>query len=182
MKMIGIAFDCYDGSRKKAAPEKSDHQVENELIQLPTLLEILGHTFILSTYFYGPQASLAKYRRALERNSIRRDLPDPSSHIFQSLTRGTMFMAAYFIMSKYPPSIDDVKDCRGFVRTLAVTYWWTLVITWRYAGAFYMSEGASMLSGVAYNGEKKVNGTVIVDWSGCRNIDVYKVSSPLLTH
>lgn len=62
-----MAFDCYDG--RKAVPEKrSEYQEANRLKQVPMLLEIMGHTFIISTYFFGPQTSMAKYKTALERN------------------------------------------------------------------------------------------------------------------
>ena len=178
--MIGIAFACYDGRKKAGATQeekKYDYQVENKLTQLPTLLEILGHNFILGTYFLGPQTSLAKYRRALERNQSRHDLLNPGKHILKTLTKGTMFMTAYFIGLSNGPSIEDVRDSTGFIKSLAMTYWWTLVITWKYAGALHISEGASMLSGVAYNGEKKVNGVVIVDWSGCRSLSTKVVYS-----
>ena len=65
--MIGMAFDYYDG-RKSTPGKKCDHQKANELKEAPTLLEIIGHTFIISTYFFGPQTSMAKYKAALDRN------------------------------------------------------------------------------------------------------------------
>ena len=69
LKMIGMAFDYWDSTL--AIKNKSEYQLANELKKPPELLEILGHTFIMSTYFFGPQTSLAKYRRTLVRNRRR---------------------------------------------------------------------------------------------------------------
>lgn len=72
-------------------------------------------------------------------------------------------------------SIEDATDS-ALMKSLAMVYFYTHVTALKYMGAFLLSEGSSMLSGVAYNGEKKVKNILISDWSGCKNNNAYMVS------
>ena len=60
LRLIGVAMDCYDGSRPEG--ELSKDQVETKLPTVPSLLEMTSHVFYLGSYFVGPQFGMTKFR------------------------------------------------------------------------------------------------------------------------
>ena len=72
-------------------------------------------------------------------------------------------------------SIEDINGCY-LIEGLAIVYMYTFGgIVLMYVGIFMVSEGSSMLSGMAYNGENIANGVITTDWTGCQNFDIKKV-------
>ena len=63
LRLIGLTWDLYDGTRLKKNPESlSKDQLKTALSSSPNILEMLSHSFFIGGYFVGPQFSLAKYR------------------------------------------------------------------------------------------------------------------------
>ena len=53
LRLIGLVFDVYDGKRK---PESlSAEQKETALPEVPSFLEVAGHTYYFGAFLVGPQ-------------------------------------------------------------------------------------------------------------------------------
>ena len=51
LRMIGLAFDCHDGTKEKLRPE----QIERALKKVPSLLEITAFSLNFNGVLIGPQ-------------------------------------------------------------------------------------------------------------------------------
>ena len=75
-------------------------------------------------------------------------------------------------------SVVSIEDINGYylIEGLAIIYVYSFgSFALKYVGIFMVSEGSSMLSGMAYNGEKIANGVITTDWNECQNFDINKV-------
>ena len=74
-------------------------------------------------------------------------------------------------------SVVSIEDINGYylIEGLAIIYVYSFgSFALKYVGIFMVSEGSSMLSGMAYNGEKIANGVITTDWNECQNFDINK--------
>ena len=83
LRLIGVACDVYDGTKtnvKETNDEqirknnKSNHINDDELKEVPSLLEMTSHVFYLPSYFVGPQHSMLKYQNFIQRNQEKSDM------------------------------------------------------------------------------------------------------------
>ena len=100
----------------------------------------------------------------------------PLAHAGECFAKGIMVLLTHFAVMAYTYSPIQNTTEYGFVKRNTVAYVYSHGYALKFWGAFLVSKGSSMLSGLAYNGEKKVDETLIPDWSGCKNNNTYMVS------
>jgi lysophospholipid acyltransferase 5 len=179
LRLIGISFDCYDGERAKQKGESvlSKDQQQSALLELPTLLEMLSHSFFIGGYFVGPQFPMKKYR-----SFVRPDYVDslPSSPLPYALNRfslGLCYMlihivGAIFLPSDWPAT-DEFYNHSFLIRLLLLPLWCRVILA-KYLFAWLSAEGVCILSGLAFNG---VHENGFVDWKGCANVKVKRLET-----
>jgi len=179
LRLIGLTFDCYDGEMaKQKGPEiLSKDQKQSALSELPSLLEMLSHSFFIGGYFVGPQITMKKYR-----NFVRPDYYDslpgsPLTYGFQRLGLGLIYMLVHVVGSiwvpDYWPNTQHFYDISLLTKIVLLPIW-TKVFLARYIFAWLTAEGVCVISGLSFNGVDK-DGSV--DWSGCANVKVGRLES-----
>ncbi len=68
LKMIGLAFDMWDGNR--SSDELSEDWKLSCLQEAPSFLEVLSFGVFMGNYLFGPQMSLRKYRDFIVLNQV----------------------------------------------------------------------------------------------------------------
>jgi hypothetical protein len=63
MFVLGLTFDCYDGTRGAVEGQAvlSADQQKAALPSRPGLLDMLAHSFFVGGYFVGPQFTMRKF-------------------------------------------------------------------------------------------------------------------------
>lgn len=179
LRLIGLTFDCYDGERAKQRGQEtlSKDQQQTAITELPSLLEMLSHSFFIGGYFVGPQVSMKRYR-----NFVRPDYCDtlPESPLPYGLKRlglGACYMAFHVVGSiwlpQYWPNTQGFYDMSLMSKLILLPIWAKVVLA-KYIFAWLMAEGVCVISGLSFNGVLE-NG--FVDWKGCANVKVGRLET-----
>lgn len=168
LRMIGLAVDVHDGTKKPE--ELSKDQRENALQTIPSLLEILGQSFFIGGYFVGPQFSMKKFQNFIER-SINEDLPPSRRFAFKRFGIGLCYLLGHLLGDKFLVPVGFVEteafQSLGFLAKSFYFSIWVKVILAKYISAWLLAEGAVILSGLAYNGRWE-DGSI--KWNGGANV------------
>jgi len=179
LKLIGVTFDCYDGDRARRLGESvlSKDQRQTFLLEQPTVLEMLSHSFFIGGYFVGPQISLRKYREFVA-PTYSSSLPaSPNAYGLKRLGLALCYMVVQVVGSMYLPS--DWPASQAFAELslptrLLLLPLWVKVILSKYIFAWLCAETVCVLSGLSFV-EQRADGSV--DWRGCANIKVHRLET-----
>jgi len=175
LRLIGLTFDCYDGEKAKRAGGKeslSKDQQKSAIEELPSLLEMLSHSFFIGGYFVGPQFPMKKYREFVS-PSYQDSLPgSPHAYGFKRLGLGLCYMVIHVVGSLYLPAdwpaSDSFYNSWLFTKLILLPIWCRFILA-KYLFAWLSAEGVCIISGLAFNGVKDGG---FVDWKGCANVKV----------
>lgn len=179
LKLIGLTFDCYDGDRARRLGEGvlSKDQRQTFLLEQPTVLEMLSHSFFIGGYFVGPQISLRKYREFVS-PTYSASLPaSPNAYGLKRLGLALCYMVVQVVGSMYLPSnwpaSQAFADLSLLSRLLLLPLWVKVILS-KYIFAWLCAETVCVLSGLSYV-EQRADGSV--DWRGCANVKVYRLET-----
>ncbi|CAG0913188.1 unnamed protein product [Notodromas monacha] len=186
LRLIGIAFDYYDGQQD---PETlSKEQKLNGLRRCPSFLELGGHALFPASFLVGPQFPMKRYKFLIRgdlkriRDSEGYPLSPPLGVALGRLVLGLLYTGVYVVGSGYMPvdyaASDDLLN-RPLWQRLCLLVVWAKVSVAKYLSCWLITEGACILSGLSFNGfeeqpdPKDPTKTITkAKWDGCRNIHV----------
>lgn len=75
LRLIGLVFDVYDGTKN---PEALPHdQKRTALVNVPTFLEVMGHSYFFGGFLVGPQFPMKRYLDFTQGNFFHRKAVKP---------------------------------------------------------------------------------------------------------
>ncbi|CAB3362394.1 Hypothetical predicted protein [Cloeon dipterum] len=170
LRLIGLAFDVYDGHRSPEALSKD--QKITAINRVPSLLEIAGYTYFPASYMVGPQFPMTRYLGMINGTLKPKDQEKPACMV-PGLLRGLggfVYLGIYQIGNIYYK--DDYLLTEAFA---ILPFWkralqmgvWGKIMMYKYISCWMITEGVCISSGLTYNGEDE-NGKV--RWNGCANV------------
>lgn len=202
MKLTSFAWNVYDGTllskssqqqKSKSSPALSSFQLERAILNPPSLLDFLSYAFFFPSLLTGPSFDYAEYIRWLDltmfdtpdknSNSKRHKRTIPKSHgpATVKLLQGICWFVLWTYITAYV-NLEKYGDGGDFKFHERAVYLYLLGFTYRlkYYGAWSISEGACILSGIGYNGVDAKTGNL--KWNRVRNIDPWAFETGQNTH
>ncbi len=104
---LGLTFDLYDGKRGELEGESvlSKDQLKAALVEPPSLLEMLSHSFFIGGYFVGPQFNFRKFKQFASPGFISQLPGSPISYGFRRFGMSIFYMLIHIIGSMYVPAM-----------------------------------------------------------------------------
>lgn len=169
LRAIGLVFDVYDG--KKKPEELSTDQKETALTKVPSLLEIAGFMYFFGGCLVGPQFSVKRYLKYVNKELIpTRGKPDS---IVSGLSRGgigIIYLIIFLIGNSYIPAnyvfTDNFRRKNLLMRFILMGLWGKICCL-KYIISWVLSEGSCMMTGITYNGKDNRGED---RWDGCSNV------------
>ncbi len=169
---LGLTFDLYDGKRGELEGESvlSKDQLKAALVEPPSLLEMLSHSFFIGGYFVGPQFNFRKFKQFASPGFISQLPGSPISYGFRRFGMSIFYMLIHIIGSMYVPAMwpsSPEWSNTSFIKKMLIMPFWCKFILYKYLSAWLLAEGVCIISGLSYNGLKE-DGSV--NWKGCANV------------
>ncbi|XP_066149249.1 lysophospholipid acyltransferase 5 [Euwallacea fornicatus] len=173
LKLIGVAFDVYDGARPKE--KLSSDALKTALSEPPSLLQMLGHSLFPSACLVGPQFSM---RRFLDFTGGKFHFmgpngeflpPDSAKWAAVRFCMGVFYVGLFQILSLFVYDdliISEEFASMSFIKRMLMLGVWGRYIMYKYISCWLLAEGACVLFGISYSGE---DGGV-KKWDGVENI------------
>ncbi|KAK9448825.1 MBOAT, membrane-bound O-acyltransferase family-domain-containing protein [Limtongia smithiae] len=191
MKLSAFAWNVHDGRRPLA--ELSPIQQDRALKMLPSMLDFFTYVLFFPSLLVGPSFDYSEFRRWLDLSIFdaevtaqkiakptswkvnKRRIPRSGRVAGRKALMGVFWIALWVVLSgKFSTEylLSDAFLGRSFV--VRIFYLWILSFVYRlkYYGAWYLSEGACILSGLGYNGIDPL--TKKRKWDRVQNIDPYR--------
>ncbi|MBN3299688.1 MBOA5 acyltransferase, partial [Amia calva] len=175
LKLIGLAFDYYDGGKEV---------VSVYLPCPPSLLEVYGFSYFYGGFLVGPQFTLRSYQRLIAGELT--DSPGlPPNSIMPAVKRfslGLLCLSVYTIGSPYFPDsffLTEEYEAQPFLYRCVYILLWGKITLYKYVSCWVIAEGVCILSGLGYNGH---DASGEVQWDACANMRVWQYeTTPLFT-
>ncbi|KAK9370037.1 MBOAT, membrane-bound O-acyltransferase family-domain-containing protein [Lipomyces kononenkoae] len=191
MKLSAFGWNIHDGRRPPA--ELSSIQKDRALTTFPPILDYLTYVFFFPSLLIGPSFDYAEFRRWLDltmfdiestaqqptngkaRKVRKRKIPRSGRVAARKAVEGVFWIGLWIALGRvFSPKYilsDEFLEHRFLYRIL---YLWPLGCYYRlkYYGAWSLTEGACILSGLSYNGIDPV--TNKRKWDRVKNIDPYR--------
>jgi lysophospholipid acyltransferase 5 len=176
LRLIGVACDVYDGSKQDDKSEDSDNRKTSQnaesLKKVPSLLEMTSHVFFLPSYFVGPQHSMVKYKKFIQRNI---ENSDTSGSMWFGVNRcllgllylGMNVVGSMFVPVEYVTTRNFLQSQSFWKQSIYFTLWIKTIFS-KYMGVWLLADGSVGLTGLGYNGIDKKNGKIL--WDGLMNV------------
>lgn len=169
LKLIGLAWDCYDGSQKKE--KLRPYQLESCYEETPTFLELLGFSYFFGSFLAGPLFSFKTYILFTEDNLMDSHI-NPSSRYWVAMKRIIAGLVSMYIFvtydSKFPTDYlisDEFNTTHNFFSKCTIMTLTYHVHFCKYVIIWMFSESICVITGLAYNGVKDGK----AKWDGVRN-------------
>ncbi|XP_060533674.1 lysophospholipid acyltransferase 5 [Cylas formicarius] len=173
LRLIGVAFDVYDGQQQ--AENLSSDGKYHALKTVPSLVELFGHCMFPTAFLVGPQFPMRRYLDFVGGKYCPKDANgklSPTDSVSASLRKfiyGVAYLAifqslSFFVSDDYILSEEYAN--LGFIKKMILLGVWGRFTLYKYISCWLLTEGACILFGVAYNGEK--NG--VTHWDGVENV------------
>jgi len=176
LRLIGLAWDCYDGKKDKS-------KLKGELLLTryegtPTFLEICGYSYFFGGFMAGPQFSFQRYIKFVEDRLIDKEgLEAKNSRFFSAFKRvvgGIVAIAVFSIYDpQYPASALHEEEFLAkpfFTKCTQITLTYHIHFC-KYVTIWYFCESVCMITGLAYAGTKDGK----AKWDGVRNFKFRRV-------
>nr|XP_057908983.1 lysophospholipid acyltransferase 5 isoform X1 [Doryrhamphus excisus]XP_057908984.1 lysophospholipid acyltransferase 5 isoform X1 [Doryrhamphus excisus] len=172
LKLIGLAFDYYDGGREPA--ELSSQQKSAALPSVLSLLEVCGFSYFYGGFLVGPQFTLRSYQRLVagELSDCPGKPPNSVAPALKRFSLGFLFLIIFAIFSPhYQESyyLTDEYDAQPFWYRCVFILIWAKIILYKYVCCWLIAEGVCILTGLGYNGMKDGK----PQWDACANMKVW---------
>ncbi|KAF0700823.1 Aste57867_8674 [Aphanomyces stellatus] len=171
LKLVGTAISYGDGALPAAA--KTPAMLRNQLLAVPSLLELFGYVYFFPSFLVGPVFEFSDYTAWVEANRIA-----PVVVVLRNLGFLVLSIAGYVLSQMYFP-IGQVT-ASTFYPTLPAWARWLMQLgcVGMYKYTFFMvwqfGELGGVLAGYGYNPATK-------DWDGLRNNNIFLVEVPTST-
>ncbi|KAF8681605.1 membrane-bound acyltransferase family [Rhizoctonia solani] len=197
IKLSTFAWNIYDG---RQPTESLDHsQLATRVQEYPSLLEFLGYVFYFPGLLVGPAFEFVSYRSLIdetifvppesssnggsqvsEKNDsvpkIKRRVPAGRKRVaYLKFAQGLVFLLLFTLFNpqfNYGMSVDPKWSARPFWYKLGTTQLFGFVARTKYYGAWSLTEGAAILSGLGFNG---FDATGQPRWDKTANIDIKNI-------
>ncbi|EPX73246.1 membrane bound O-acyltransferase [Schizosaccharomyces octosporus yFS286] len=179
MKLTAFAWSVYDG--RQAENTLSDYQKQRRLKKLPNLFFFLGYVFFFPSVLVGPAFDYVDYEHFITLSMF--DTPrDPmetqiTPHSLKPALgrcwRGVVWLLGFlFGSSLFPLSFLLSSDFASFslLRKYAHVVLTVFIARMKFYGAWELSDGACILSGIGYNGVDELKRP---RWDRVKNIDPF---------
>ena len=131
---------------------------------------MISHVFYLPSYFTGPQHSMKRFRKFIQRNIEDGDMTGSKRFATKRFLMGWVYFAIHIVFSSIAPvdyiTTEEFQSMPFLKMSLYYTIWVKGILA-KYIGAWLLAEGAVILSGLGYNG-RKPDGTIL--WNGGANV------------
>ncbi|TMS35380.1 hypothetical protein L596_002795 [Steinernema carpocapsae] len=158
LRFIGLVMDVYDGQKPKE--KLKPDQVKTAISDPPSLLETAAFGLFFAGTFVGPQFTLSRFRSFVNGEFLDDKGEVRSSGLMVSLRRfvaGIIFAVLHSWGNVWIPdsyfNSQEFLDAPFFWKIVWNTIWYRAVM-YRYCTAWLLTEGAAILSGIGYNGQK----------------------------
>lgn len=181
LRLIGLVFDVYDGRKDPAGegPSKESlpkDQKRTALTQVPSLLEVMGHSYFFGGFLVGPQFPMKRYLDFTGGHFFHGKAVKPSCIVpaLSRLVLGLCCLLFSLLGSGYLDEkflLSDEYAAHGFPMRLLLLGAWQVVTLHKYVACWLLAEGSCIMAGLTYNGQDE-NGNDL--WNGCVNISVWR--------
>ncbi|KAI2655360.1 Lysophospholipid acyltransferase 5 [Labeo rohita] len=162
LKLIGLAFDYYDGGKE----------------------QVFGFSYFYGGFLVGPQFTLRNYQKLVSREMT--DVPgQPPNSVVPSLKRfglGLITLAIFTIGGPYYSDsyyLTDEFEAHPFWYKCVYILLWVKINLYKYISCWLITEGVCVLSGLGYNGKNEKGEH---QWDACANVRVWLFeTTPLFT-
>ncbi|XP_063291324.1 lysophospholipid acyltransferase 5 isoform X2 [Pelobates fuscus] len=182
LKLIGLAFDYYDGGKDKSSltPEQQRHIVP----RAPTLLEVCGFSYYYGGFLVGPQFSMCSYLKLVngELTDVEGQRPNSIRPAMERLCLGLCTLTIYTVFGPYLPDSyflsEEYANQPFWYRCVYMTIWGKVML-YKYVTCWLVTEGVCILCGLGYNGKDEQGRH---HWNACANMKVWLFeTTPLFT-
>ncbi|XP_023018791.2 lysophosphatidylcholine acyltransferase 3 protein nessy [Leptinotarsa decemlineata] len=174
LRLIGVAFDLYDGHQPVETLSKDSKKVA--LQKRPSLLEMFGHAFFPASFLVGPQFPMKRYQEFVSGQYSEKETPNqPPDSIDAAIRRfalGVLYLVIFQVLGIFVSDdlfISDEFGNLSFARRILLLGIWGRYTLYKYISCWLLTEGACILFGLTHNGEDE-NGEV--QWNGLENIKI----------
>ncbi|CAN6627153.1 lysophospholipid acyltransferase [Trichomonascus vanleenenianus] len=183
MKLTAFAWNVYDGLASDSA--LTDFQRSHAIKQHPPLLDFLAYALFFPSLFTGPSCDYADFARWVDLSmfdvtkndpkrgrAVNRRIPRSGRVAALKAAEGVAWIALWIKLSDYI-STDEIEsdtflEKSSFLTKVLYMYAVGFLFRLKYYGAWSISEGACILSGLGFNGKTK---TGKYRWDGLKNIN-----------
>ncbi|KZP00104.1 MBOAT-domain-containing protein [Calocera viscosa TUFC12733] len=183
MKITTLAWNVHDGRQAEELLDKQ--QMENRLVEFPSLLEYLGFCFYFPGFLVGPACDFNTYR-ALASGTLytpRDGKPVRAATLIEGRKRAAYWHMATGILSiglwltlgprfNYPQVRQDGWEKQAFIIRVIEVQLMGIIQRTKYYGAWKLAEGAAILTGLGFNGYGP-DGRAM--WNRATNVNIWKV-------
>ncbi|XP_077511740.1 lysophosphatidylcholine acyltransferase 3 protein nessy isoform X1 [Amblyomma americanum] len=181
LRLIGLVFDVYDGTKNPQPSGKQQEALPHDqkrtaLANVPTFLEVLGHSYFFGGFLVGPQFPMKRYLDFTQGHFFHGKAVKPSC-IVPALSRLALGMCCLLLSLVGSGHLDekfllsDEYAAHGPAMRLLLMGMWQVVTLHKYVACWLLSEGSCIMAGLTYNGRDE-NGNDL--WNGCVNISVWR--------
>ncbi|OQR96113.1 lysophospholipid acyltransferase [Thraustotheca clavata] len=168
MKLTGLALSYSDGGLKDDL--KTPLMLRNQLLRIPSLLELCGFIYFFPTFLVGPGF---EYHEYVDWVNNRRSAP-LSIH-FKNVLLAIMCIGLFFVSDNFPIDIIDSPEfypeapwvIRCLLQSLSVALY-----RFRFYMVWSLAELGGVLAGYGYSADSN-------EWSGLTNNHILSVELPV---
>ncbi|KAI9030097.1 MBOAT, membrane-bound O-acyltransferase family-domain-containing protein [Phycomyces nitens] len=171
LRLMGFSFDFQDGATVNSEEPKTGNPLplsfsnDTPLKELPEFAQVLAYSFFPSAFLVGPQFSFSLYKRWLKAPYNGKPVSEweetqkaQTMYMYRCVGLAIVYLAVQQIIgSKYSTSYlltDDYVALPLYKRLFV--FWMAGRFTFnKYIGVWMLTEGASTLFGISYDGEDK---------------------------
>lgn len=192
MKLSAFGWNVYDGRLPEAS--LSDFQKDRAIREHPSLLDYFSYVFYFPSILTGPSYDFREYQRWLDLSMFevisddtskrrkKRKIPRSGRVSALKCAEGIAWIVLWVLITPYV-HVEQLFSPKFLEYSFArrMVYLWILGFTYRlkYYGAWSISEGACILSGLGFNGKDK-NGKY--KWNRVQNVDPITFETGQNTH
>ncbi|CRG88775.1 lysophospholipid acyltransferase [Talaromyces islandicus] len=186
MKLSAFCWNVHDGRLPQS--QLTDAQKYAAVTEFPSVLDYAGYVLFFPSLFGGPAFDYIDYRRWIDTTLFdvppgtdpskvpptrkKRRIPRSGRPATKKLVMGLLWILAFLqIGGMYPAEIvlNDEYMQYSLLRRIWYMHMIGFVTRFKYYGAWALTEGACILSGLGYNGFDPKTGKVF--WDRLENVD-----------
>lgn len=174
LRLVGLVFDVYDGKKDPATLPYD--QKRTALQGVPSLLEVMGHSYFFGGFLVGPQFPMKRYLDFVQGTFFTKKGEKPSCIVPALMRMGLGLLCLLFsqlgslwLDEKY--MLSDEYMTHNLAGRYLFMGLWQVVTLHKYVACWLLAEGSCIMAGLTHNG-KDENGNDL--WNGCVNISVWK--------
>ncbi|KAH7343969.1 MBOAT, membrane-bound O-acyltransferase family-domain-containing protein [Rhizoctonia solani] len=198
IKLSTFAWNIHDG--RQATESLDPSQLATRIQQYPSLLEFLGYVFYFPGLLVGPAFDFVSYRSLIDETMFTPSASSPTIGFqasekggdsalraqrrvpagrkraaYLKFAQGLVFLLLFTLFNpqfNYAMSVDYQWSVKPFWYRLVTTQLFGFLARTKYYGAWSLTEGAAILSGLGFNG---FDASGQARWDKTANIDIKNI-------